>query len=258
MYIRTDNEGNVKELVVIGGMPETNGYEIDSIDEDIANDILSYKYINGEFIKNEDSDILQDNIEIIRKMKIDILSSICHDNIEKGITVNGSHYSLTSNDQIEMIKLESMIKMNPETPVFYHADGEKCRMYTAEEFLTISTAALGWITYNRTYFNLLKSEILEMTDVHDIIDINYGTPLNETNTSTLNLIMGGSESLYDFPVINDTTDYESIINPPNDFNFKEMMTILTNNTEQQPVDEALNTPETEVVNNEEIQTDNIE
>lgn len=256
MYIRTDDDHNVKELIIIGGMPETNGYEIDSIDEDIAKDILSYKYINGEFIKNEDRDILQDNIEIIRKMKIDRLSAICHDNIERGIAVNGSHYSLTANDQIEMIKLESMIKMNPETPVFYHADGEKCRMYTSEEFLTISTSALGWITYNRTYFNLLKSEILDMTDVHAIIDINYGTPLTETNTSILNLIMCGSESLYDFPVINDTTDYESIINPPNDFNFKEMMTSLTNNTEQQPVDETLNTPETEVVNNEENQTDN--
>lgn len=218
MYIRTDDDGNIKELIIIGEMPDINGYEIESIDENIMKDILSYKYIDGEFIKNN-IDVLQENIEKIRTIKIDIMSSICHSNIEKGITINDSHYSLTSNDQIEMIKLESMIKMNPEISVFYHADGEKCRSYNPDEFLKISTTALGWITYNRTYFNLLKSEINEITDVYDIIKINYGDPLNETNNAILNDVMNDNIGAFEFPIIIDDFDYEDLfkskINTPN-------------------------------------------
>lgn len=240
MYIRTDDENNIKELIIVGGMPETNGYEIDSIDEDIIKDILSYKYIDDEFIKNEEVDVLQENIEKVRTIKIDMMSSICHNNIEQGITINNSHYSLTSNDQIEMIKLESMIKMNSEAPVFYHADGEKCRLYSADEFLAISTAALGWITYNRTYFNLLKSEINEMTNVHEIIKINYGDPLNETNTAILNSIMNNGIDLFEFPIIIDEFDYESIFKS-NTNSFDPSILLYQN---QDPI-------ESEVITNEE-------
>jgi len=208
LYIKTDDDHNITELIFVGAMPEKNGFEVDSIDEDIINNILEYKYIDGEFIKNEPRDLFQENIEIIRLIKIENMSSICHTSIENGITINGSHYSLTSNDQMEMIKLESIARMSPDTPVFYHADGEKCRLYSADEFINITTMALGWITYHRTYFNLLKSEILESTNAHDIIDINYGTPLNSDNQETLNNIMNGV--LFEVPVIDDGFDYESL------------------------------------------------
>jgi len=209
MYIRTDDDHNIVELIFIGGMPENNGFEIDdNISEDIINDILDYKYIDGKFIHREPIDRYQENIETIRSIKINQMSSICHSLIEQGIDVNGSHYSLTANDQIELIKLESIARMSPETPIFYHADGEKCRMYSAEEFLQISTTALGWITYNRTYFNLLKSEINELQNAHDIIAINYGNPLNEANNNTLTTIMGGVT--ISCPIVNDEFDYDSL------------------------------------------------
>lgn len=243
MYIRTDDNGNVVELIKIGGIPEENGYELDTINDDILKDILSYKYIDGEFIKNEDRDILQENIEYIKELKINFLSSACHNMIENGIDVNGSHYSLTSNDQIEMIKLESMIKMNPDTPVFYHADGEKCRMFSAEEFLVISTTALGWITYHRTYFNLMKSEIIDMTNAHDIIHINYGAPLNQTNLDILHAVMNGS-TIPSIPTIVDDIDYESLFKPNNNI-LGDIM--LTNNTLSQGDSEVNN----EVIINEE-------
>lgn len=248
MYIRTDDDGNIVEFINIGGMPETNGYEIETIDNEILKDILSYKYIDSEFIKNEDRDILQENIDYIKELKINFLSSACHNMIENGIDVNGSHYSLTSNDQIEMIKLESMIKMNPDTPVFYHADGEKCRLFSAEEFLTISTTALGWITYHRTYFNLMKSEINDMTNAHDIIHINYGVPLNQANLDILHTVMNGS-TIPTIPTIVDDMDYESLFKPNN--NPLGNIT-LTNNIISQDIPDENN----EVVNNEEIQTDN--
>lgn len=213
MYIRTDDNDNIVEFVQIGGMPEVNGYEIDTIDNGIIKNIFSYKYIDGEFVKKDENDILQENIEDIRYTKLNRMRYFCQKNIENGITVNGSHYSLTTHDQIELIKLESMVKMNAATPIFYHADGEKCRLFSSDEFLSVSTMALGWITYNRTYFNLLKSEINEMTDTNNIININYGSALNQTNKDILNTVMGDNIILFDFPIIEDDFDYKGLCMP---------------------------------------------
>lgn len=207
MYIRTDENNNVVELIFVGVMPEHNGYEINEIDEEILNNILDYKYIDGEFIKNTE-DIYQKNIDMIREIKIRQMSKICNTIIENGIDIDGYHYSLRQTDQIELIKLESMIEMNPETKIFYHADGEKCRNYPIEEFLKISGKALGWITYHRTYFNLLKSEINNMTDVYDILDVKYGMPLNTEDKKMLDDIT--NNELIDITPVDDPFDYGSL------------------------------------------------
>lgn len=207
MYIRTDDDNNIIELIFTGVMPEKNGYEVNNIDNEIIKDILNYKYIDGEFIKN-DINIYQKNIDIIKDIKISRMSEICNIMIESGITYNNSHYSLKQTDQIELIKLESMLKMDPASKVFYHADGEKCRQYSHEEFLAISGMALGWITYHRTYFNLLKSEIINMTDVNDVLVVNYGSPLNSEDSETLSMIIDGNT--IEFPEVEDTFNYDSL------------------------------------------------
>lgn len=209
-----DNDHNIVEVILIGGMPE-NGFEINELDvpEDILRDIFKYKYIDGEFIKNElePRDMLQENIETIRTMKIEWLSSVCHNLIEKGIDVDGHHYSLSGNDQLELLRLESIAKLSPLTPIYYHADGEKYRVYSAKEFLNIVTKALTWITYHRIYFNLLKSEILEMTNAYDIIKINYGAPLNNSNSTLLKSIL--TESVIP-EIVYDESNYESMFVKP--------------------------------------------
>lgn len=212
MYIRTDDKDNVVELIFIGGKPEHNGYEINDIPKDILNNILEYKYIDGQFIKNETIDKYQENIETIRSIKINLMSNICQSLIEQGIDINNSHYSLTSNDQVELIKLQSLAKESSLLPVYYHADGEKYRLYSNEEFLNIVNTAFNWITFHRTYFNLLKSEIEEMSNAKEIMDINYGVPLNDHNMDVLSSIMNGV--VFRFPIITDNFDYETLFQKP--------------------------------------------
>lgn len=207
MYIRTDDDDNIIELIFTGVMPENNGHEVNNIDDEIIKDILNYKYIDGEFVKNE-INVYQKNIDFIKDIKISRMSEICNMVIESGIDYNNSHYALKQTDQIELIKLESMLKMDPTSKVFYHADGEKCRQYSNEEFLAISGMALGWITYHRTYFNLLKSEIINMTDVNDVLAVNYGSPLNTEDSETLSMIMDGNVT--EFPEVVDTFNYDSL------------------------------------------------
>lgn len=208
MYIRTDDKNNIIGFAFVGGLSGDNVFEIETIPEDIIDNIFDYKYINSEFIKRETIDKYQENIETIRAIKIEQMNLICHSLIEQGVDIGESHYSLTNNDQIELIKIESFIRNSPNEAIFYHADGEKYRQYSTEEFLKLFTVASEWITYNRTYFNLLKSEINEMTNVYDIMKINYGSPLNYSNAKMLLTITG--DIPFTIPEVADTMDYKSL------------------------------------------------
>lgn len=247
MYIRTDNENNIIELIVVGVLPETNGYEIqeEDVDKEILNNILDYKYVNGEFIKRDTKNVLQEHIEEIRNIKINNMSSICQTLIESGITIGDKHYSLTNHDQLELIKLESIVKLSPQTPVFYHADGEKCRQYSAEEFLNLSSIALLWITYHRTYFNLLKSELLEMSDVKDILSVHYGVSLNVENIKTLADITNNA----DIPtgIITDEFDYSALYTPNNiDISTLPREQVINQTAEDETDDNITDIEETEL------------
>lgn len=208
MYIRTDDNNNVIELIVVGAKPETNGYEIDEINEEIMRDILNYKYIDGQFVKSE-TDIRNKYIDEIRAMKIESLSNICHSMINGGIDYEDEHYSLTTTDQINLMKLESIARFSPETPILYHADGKGCRPYSNDEILSIANKGISFITFHTTYFNQLKSQVNEMTNVDDIINVKYGMALDETHDIQFKQLTSGIE--FALTEIEDTFDYESLI-----------------------------------------------
>ena len=132
MYIQTDKDNNIIQLITVGSCPAENGYEIpDDTSEDILKNIFSYKYIDGEFVFKDDTTNIK--LQNVINAKLQFLSKTCNEQIEKGIDYNGSHYSLNSNDdQINLIQLGfdakvSIITGQPlEEPLMYHADGEEC------------------------------------------------------------------------------------------------------------------------------------
>ena len=205
MYIRTDDASNVVEVIAIGSMPTENGYELEDIDDDILCNIFQYKYIDGQFILNQD--YRQSKIEQVRTTKINNLKSICNSMITKGIDVNGKHYSLTSDDQINLMKLESIATLSPTTPLLYHADGELCRPYTGDEIKAIAQKATMWISYHTTFFNFVKNQILTMSNVEDIISIQYGSTLQEPYETQLQQITQG---LITVEIVNDMYDYNML------------------------------------------------
>lgn len=207
MYIRTDDDHNILEVIIVGGKPEKNGYEVDTIDESILPDILSYKYIDGQFIKRE-TDIRLDKIDEIREIKINMMSSICQSVIENGIDVNGEHYSLTAHDQLNIMNLESQARINPNKPLPYHADGEMCRLYSAEEIIILAESAASWISYWSTYFNHLKAEIIKMTDIDEIISVKFGQSLSDVNDASIKHILG--DTSFTIEPISDGFDYDGL------------------------------------------------
>lgn len=211
MFIRTDDNNNVVEIISVGVKPEKNGYEVESIDETMLYDILNYKYINGEFVKNEN--FRQEKIDKIKDIKISNLSLICQNMIVSGIDFNGSHYSLTEHDQLNLMKHSFSAILNPNGTFAYHADGEDCRDYTSSEIIQISTLAEKWKTYHLTYFNMIKSNIKNTTDIDEVISFKYGMKLSDDQETKLDSILtldDGSMVTFTREIINDNFDYNSL------------------------------------------------
>lgn len=209
MYLILDDDKKITEFIAIGVKPNgDNVIEIDEIDKDILSDIFNYKYINGEFVHITTNPLLS-KIDELKKLKIQNLSVICNNEISGGIDYNGGHYSLKTEDQINLSNIKGVALMTPEVPLFYHADNEVCRQYTNEEILNLTTVATIWVTFHTTYFNFLKHYINTLTDPDTIIAIDYGTQLPEPYKTNLDNIVG--DNVLSTKLIHDDFDYDMLI-----------------------------------------------
>lgn len=117
-------------------------------------------------------------VEYVRTTKIAKMRAACNQTIEMGVDVMLSdgkvhHFSLTTQDQLNLITLQSMVASG-ETMIPYHADGELCRYYTAEDISAVMDSATAHKTFQVTYYNSLKAYINSLEDIADIYDIQYG------------------------------------------------------------------------------------
>lgn len=136
---------------------------------------------------------LIDSIDNIKARKLNELSEACENYIFDGFdietTMGIEHFSLEITDQIEIANQLKKVE-NGATHVPYHSDNNACRLFTAEEMIAITTRAELIVTYHRTYFNLLKQAVTQITDVESLMNIQYGIPLHEELDATLVLITG--------------------------------------------------------------------
>lgn len=210
MYIQTQADGTITQVITVGVKPAENGYEIErsSIPDEILQHIFQYKYIDGEFVKNET--VLESKIDQIRSMKITNMSAICNQLITYGVDFNNEHYSLTSDDQINLMKLESIATLSPSTQIFYHPDGGLCRAYSTEEILQLANLATMWIVYHTTYFNFTKAQLLQETDVEKIINFQYGDTLNDEFNTQIQQIAAGIDTSNIPTILDDPEAYRSV------------------------------------------------
>ena len=122
-------------------------------------------------------------VEYAKKMKIAEMSKTCENIITNGIDVVLSdekthHFSLTVQDQLNLITLSEMVKSGLER-IPYHADGELCEYYTPQDILAIVQAGTEFKTYHTTYFNSLKKYINSLRSVNTVSQITYGVEIPE-------------------------------------------------------------------------------
>ena len=73
----------------------------------------------------------------------------------------------------------------------YHADGELCRMYPAEEFSALAQAATAHIFYHRTYCNHVNAWI-GRASLDELVDITYGAELPEDLAASMAAILSAA------------------------------------------------------------------
>ena len=147
---------------------------------------LEYKspsYTSQPSVAPEEDNITPSRLKFIKNAKIIELSQICNQTIESGVDVGmldgqTHHFSLTTQDQLNLISLQAMVDQGLEQ-IPYHADGELCKFYTPVEIKMIIAEATKWKTYHTTYYNALKNYVNSLDDVHQIAEIQYGIELPE-------------------------------------------------------------------------------
>lgn len=121
--------------------------------------------------------------------KINELSDTCSYLITNGLDIDGLHYSYKAEDQMNLADMANIVKTTG-LPLGYHADGQSCTEYTAEELLNIYTL-LTMNKYSQTvYFNQSRAYLnsLEHTKENEkiISSYEYGTPLTGIYLTTYN------------------------------------------------------------------------
>ena len=123
------------------------------------------------------------SLQFVKDKKIEYMSYLCHQTIENGILITLSDglehsFALTENDQTNLMERQAQL-MAGATQVSYHADGELCTYYSAEDMTTIIQANIFHKEYQTTYFNSLKHYINSMTDKNEVSAVEYGIEIPE-------------------------------------------------------------------------------
>lgn len=145
-------------------------------DSDLAQKIIRL-YPNFDFVFDDDgniSDVLETSEpinEVISQKKSE-LSTECEKIIVAGVDVGDAHYSLTLEDQANILALTPLAQAG--NSVFYHSDSNMCCEYSPDEFNKIVNAVTAHKTLQTTYCNLLMRQVEEMSDVEEIKSVEYG------------------------------------------------------------------------------------
>ena len=115
---------------------------------------------------------ISEPIENIISQKKAELSAECEKFIVAGVDVGDAHYSLTLEDQANILAWMAVAQTGKAVP--YHSDGHPCRVYTADEFMEVANAAVAYKTHHTTYCNLLMRQVEAMTDADEVKTVQYG------------------------------------------------------------------------------------
>lgn len=134
-------------------------------------------YPNFDFVFDDDgniSDVIETSepIDKVISQKKSELSAECERTIVAGVDVGDAHYSLTIEDQANILAWMAVAQTGKAVP--YHQDGQPCRIYSSEEFMEVANAAVAFKTAQTTYCNLLMRQVEAMTDVDEVKAVKYG------------------------------------------------------------------------------------
>lgn len=203
-------ENNIpNELILLSGFFEINEHNF-IVQADFSN--MNYLYqklddLTYVLTKDENDIYIEPNIselpvesllehfptiDEIRHIKISSLSSICNKQIINGVDIDidgvWEHFSYTDEDQTNIKELFDLA-IQTNVPLYYHSDGNSCKLYTVDQIVTIYTTAAMNKMHHITYFNQLKMYLQSLDDAENISGIEYGYELTGEYLDTYNAAM---------------------------------------------------------------------
>jgi len=185
-----------EEVLIIGITKEEYDAFISAIktNQEIENNKTQEEVEEEEIEREINSpvdNITETSLDFIRQSKISEMSLQCRKTIEAGVDVElrmeTKHFSMDTQDQLNLMSLGVMAQTQELIP--YHADGETCIFYTADEINQIVAAATAHKVYHTTYYNALKNYINSLSTIEEIAAITYGTPIpDEYQSEVLKVI----------------------------------------------------------------------
>lgn len=127
------------------------------------------------------------------------LSAACREAIVSGVDVSLSdgsagHFSLEETDQINLTTAFNAVQQGA-TGYPYHADGQLCRVYPADDIIAISNAATAHKLYHTTYCNHMMAWARRAETVEELEGIVYGAELPEDLAANMNEILTNAEAI---------------------------------------------------------------
>ena len=148
----------------------------DEKDAELVNKITAL-YPNYDFVLDNDGNLIDvveisEPVEEIIFLKKQELSKACESAILSGVDIGDAHYSLTLEDQANILALTPLAQAG--NSVFYHSDSNMCCEYSSDEFLAVVNAATVFKTLQTTYCNLLMRQVEAMTNAEEVRAVKYG------------------------------------------------------------------------------------
>lgn len=209
VIIKFNDETDIIDDILLNGFKELNehNYIIQSDFSDmkyiyrIKEDGLTYILTNDEndiYTKSDTGNISGEmeeyipTLEDVKNNKITELLSICNSMIIHGVDVeidgNVEHFSYTDEDQVNVKEIFDL-SIQTNVPMYYHADGESCKLYTVEQIANIYSSLATNKMHHITYFNQLKMYVQSLDDIDIVNAVAYGDELTGSYLDTYNAAM---------------------------------------------------------------------
>lgn len=137
------------------------------------------------------------DLPTLAEKKTAMASKTCQATIYAGIDVEltggTQHFSLDAHDQTNIDSMFTAVTLGA-TEYPYHADGDKCVMFSATDIVALYTAYKSFVTYQTTYCNFLRLWIAREKDTDVLAGISYGSDLPEDLANEMQGILAQAQA----------------------------------------------------------------
>lgn len=172
---------------------------------DYSDFITVYQEVDGGVVFSNDGSVYVEpeiiepeppTVEELKTAKINSFSNECSTFIEAGVDVqigdSIEHFSYTEEDQVNLKEIFDLA-IQTNVPMYYHADGKGCKLYSVEELIAIYTTATTNKMHHITYFNQIRMYIESLETSEEVNGVEYGQELTGEFLQTYNESMAQAQ-----------------------------------------------------------------